>query len=416
MTQPMQQPVELEHVKPRLEQIDISSSILHLVATIFIFCISNTVFATSPVVSISFSSATHIATNSTTEPVIDLPVVKLEQTSPLAQTIEEIDGARVILVGETHTRYDHHLVQLEILKLLYQKSAKLAIGVEWFQQPFQQYLDAYIAGEIDEKEMLHQTGYFDRWRYDYRLYRPILQFAREHKIPVIALNASKELSAALRKSGFDDLPAELKEQLPGSYDWTDKTYEKRLRSVFDQHPEYSGEFENFLRGQLTWDESMAERTAEYLHDNPVMRMLVLAGSGHIAYGSGIPNRIKRRIDVKQYSILVSEDFLPLSENSADFLVLSPVQSLQPVGLIGALLETEGKLLVIKGFSDNSAVKDAGLKKGTVITGVDGANVESFTDFKLAILDKKPGDSVELHYIENAEAGSKDRKSIKLELR
>jgi len=370
----------------------------------------------TPVVNISFSSTAHTVSSYATKPVTNLPVVKLEQTNPLAQTIDKIDDARVILVGETHTRYDHHLVQLEILKLLYQKSAKLAIGVEWFQQPFQKYLDAYIAGEIDEQEMLQQTGYFERWRYDYRLYRPILQYAREHKIPVIALNASKELSEALSKSGFDDLPAELKEQLPESYDWSDKAYEKRLRSVFDEHPEYSGEFENFLRAQLTWDESMAERTVEYLHDNPESRMLVLAGSGHIAYGSGIPKRIKRRIDVEQYSILVSQDFLPLSENSADFLVLSPVQLLEPFGLIGALLETKGKLLVIKGFSDDSAVKDAGLKKGTVIIGVGDVTVESFADFKLAILDKKPGDSIELHYVEDAAAGRKDRKRIKLQLR
>jgi uncharacterized iron-regulated protein len=388
-----------------------------MVALIFIFCISSTASATPAVVlQIAFGSAAHVDMSSATEPVIDLPVVNLQQTDPLAQTIDKIGDARVILVGETHTRFDHHLVQLEILKLLYQKSAKLAIGVEWFQQPFQKHLDAYIAGEINEQEMLHQTGYFERWRYDYRLYRPILQYAREHKIPIIALNASKELSKAVSVSGFDDLPAELEAQLPRSYDWSDKAYEKRLRTVFDQHPEYSAGFENFLRGQLTWDESMAERAAEYLLEKPESRMLVLAGSGHIAYGSGIPNRIKRRIDVEQYSILVSEDYLLLSKNIADFLVLSPVQSLQPAGLIGAMMETEGKLLIIKGLIDGSAAKDAGLKEGAAIIGVDDATIKSFADFKLAVLDKKPGDSIKLHYIDNVEDGHKDKKTVTLELR
>lgn len=416
MTQSMQDPVKLEHVKPRLRQADISGLIFFLVTTIFFFCFSSNVSATPLAVNVSFSSAAHVTTGSATKPVTNLPVVKLEQTDPLAQTIRQIDGARVILVGETHTRYDHHLVQLEILKLLYQKSAKLAIGVEWFQQPFQQHLDAYISGEISEEEMLHQTGYFERWRYDYRLYRPIIQYAREHKIPIVALNASRELIDALGTSGFDDLPAEFKEQLPKSYDWSDKAYEKRLRAVFDEHPEFSREFDAFLRGQLTWDESMAERAAEYLQANPDRRMLVLAGSGHIAYGSGIPNRIKRRIDVEQYSILVSEDYLTVSEKSADFLVISAVQSLQPAGLIGAFLETEGKLLVIKDFSADSAAKDAGVEKGAVIIGVDEQAVESFADFKLAVLDKKPGDSIELHYIDNAKAGEKDKKTVKLELR
>lgn len=348
--------------------------------------------------------------------VIDLPVVKLNQIDPLTQTIEQINSARVVLVGETHTRYDHHMVQLEVLKQLHRQSPNVALGVEWFQQPYQAHLDAYVAGEISEREMLHLTGYFERWRYDYRLYRPIIQFAREHKIPIIALNASRELTRALSKSGFDKLSAELREQLPESYDWSDKDYEKRLRAIYESHPDYPGDFKDFLRGQLTWDESMAERAAKYLHENPDTRMLILAGSGHIAYGSGIPNRIKRRTDVEQFSILVSEDYLTVSEDLADFLVLSTEQSLEPVGLIGALLETGDNLVVIKGFSRNSAIKEAGVEKGAVIIGVDDETVENFTDFKLAIMEKKRGDSIELHYLENGEDGKNDRKSVSLELR
>ena len=415
------------HIQPQISQTAVSVSLL-LAIPVFVFCFSHTVFALSNIENLDTNTATNAATNATTNAttnantsadtnaVINLPVVKLEQTDTLAQTIQQINAARVVLVGETHTRFDHHLVQLEILKLLYQKSPKLAIGVEWFQQPYQKHLDAYVAGEMSEGEMLHLTGYFERWRFDYRLYQPIMQYAREHNIPVIALNASRELSHALSHSGFDDLSAELKKQLPQSYDWSDKAYEKRLCSVFDLHPNYPGEFEDFLRGQITWDESMAESAAHYLEANPESDLLILAGSGHIAYGSGIPNRIKRRIDVKQFSILVSEDFLPISENIADFLVLSAEQTLEPVGLIGALLQTEGKLVVIRGFSDNSAAKDAGLVKGMVVISVDNETVKSFADFKLAIMGKKPGDSIELHYLENAEAGSKDIKSVNLELR
>jgi len=402
MSQPMSKPRRFHRfIKSGIRQAYIGGLLLAIVLAFFI---SNTVSA---------GLRTHNIDPTT---IANLPVVKLDQTGPLAQTMEQIDDARVVLVGETHTRYDHHLVQLEILTQLYQKSPRLALGVEWFQQPYQQHLDAYVTGEITEEEMLHLTDYFERWRYDYRLYRPIIQYAREHEIPIIALNASRELSRALGKSGFDDLPAELKAQLPGSYDWSDKEYEKRLRSAFEEHPEYSGEFEDFLRGQLTWDESMAERAAQYLEDNPETRMLILAGSGHIAYGSGIPNRIKRRIDVEQFSILISEDFLPVSGNIADFLVLSSEKSLEPVGLIGALLETEDKRVVIKDFSHNSAVKDAGVEKGAVIIGVNDETVESFADFKLAIMDKKRGDSIELHYLVNAEGGNKDISSVNLKLR
>jgi len=348
--------------------------------------------------------------------IIDLPVVKPGKSRSLHKTMKQFDDARVVVVGETHTRYDHHLVQLEILKHLYQKSPNIALGVEWFQQPFQQYLDAYIAGDITEKEMLRSTEYFSRWRYNYRLYRPILQFARENGIPVIALNASRELTKALAHNDLDDLPEDLRSQLPSSYDWSDEAYEKRIRDVFELHPEYQGEFENFLRSQLTWDESMAERASLYLQENPDASMLVLAGSGHVMFGSGIPNRIQRRIEIEPVTVLVSDDHLPVANDIADFLVMSVEQSLEPDGLIGAILDTNGKLLTIMGFSHDSAARDAGLEKGAVIVGVDDEPVGSFSDFKVAIIDKRRGDSIELHYLEDADAGKKDRKSVTIELR
>ena len=216
-----------------------------------------------------------------------LSVIKLDQVSSLHQILEQEQDARVVLVGESHTRLDHHQVQLETLKYLYQKSPNIALGVEWFQKPFQKHLDEFIAGKLSEQEMLHATEYFSRWRYDYRLYQPIMQFARDNKIPIIALNASRELTQALSKQGFDDLPEDLQDQLPASYDWSDKDYEKRLYEMFKLHPESGNKFDSFLRGQLTWDESMAETAADYLKDNPDYRMLVLAGSGHVQYGSGL---------------------------------------------------------------------------------------------------------------------------------
>lgn len=403
MSQPESTYFKLHHLEPELLSLCIGGALY------FIFAVSASFFSTD------VFAGSHMQPT-VDESLIDTPVVKLDQIRYLSQVLAQSGDARVVLVGETHDRYDHHLVQLEILKHLYQTSPNIVLGVEWFQQPFQKHLDEYIAGEITEKEMLHRTDYFNRWRYDYRLYRPILQFAHEHKIPIIALNASKELMSALSKTGADDLSPVLKAQLPTSYDRSDKDYEKRLQEMFELHPEYTGKFEDFVRAQLTWDESMAEQAVEYLQQHPDARMLVLAGTGHIEFGSGIPNRIKRRMDVKQISILVSEDYLPVSETIADYLVLSVVQSLEPEGKVGAYLETRSRLVVVEGFSHDSAIKDAGLEKGAILIGVDQEAVETLADFKLAIMDKKPGDTIELHYLKSADEGRKDRQSVEIELR
>ena len=96
--------------------------------------------------------------------------------------VTKLTDRRVIFVGESHDRYEDHLNQLAVIRGLHEQDVDLAIGMEMFQQPFQPALDAYIAGEINEEEMLRRTDYFERWRFDYRLYRPILRYAREQAV------------------------------------------------------------------------------------------------------------------------------------------------------------------------------------------------------------------------------------------
>ena len=109
---------------------------------------------------------------------------------------------RVVLVGEIHDRYDNHLMQLELIRRLHAVHPRLAIGMEMFQQPFQDILDDYIAGRVDEKQLLRDTEYYRRWRYDFRLYAPILEYARENQLPVVALyydaNVRRVIANAVR--------------------------------------------------------------------------------------------------------------------------------------------------------------------------------------------------------------------------
>jgi len=353
---------------------------------------------------------------SLTEPATDTLVFNLKQAKSLQQIMNQEKHARVFMVGETHDRYDHHLVQLEALKLLYRQNPDIALGVEWFQQPFQKHLDDFIAGRIDEKQMLERTGYFSRWRFDYRLYQPILQYALEHRIPVIALNASAELTSAISQLGLDGLPDDLKQQLPDSYDWSDKQYEKRLAEIFKLHPDSRRDFDSFLRTQLTWDESMAGRATQYLQENPAHRMLLLSGTGHIQFGSGIPNRIKRRIDVDVVTIMIAEAGNPITPASADYLVMTGEQKLERVGLLGAFLDNKDHPLVIKDFSSNSALKDAGVNKGAVIVGINDEKVTSNTDFRLAMMNKRAGDIIQLYYLENIDSQTQKPGTVEVRLR
>ena len=269
--------------------------------------------------------------------------------------------------------------------------------MEFFQQPFQQYLDAYIQGDLDEQEMLRRTEYYDRWRYDYRLYAPILRYAREHGIPLVALNLPVEITRKVSRDGLDSLSEAQRAQIPADIDRSDEAYARRLKEIFNQHPEgQAPNFEQFLTSQLLWDEGMAQQIVDYLTRHPARRMVVLAGSGHLAYGSGIPNRVARRMPLES-SLIISNWEGTLEPTVADILLLPQEQVLPKAGKLGAMLEEDKDqgLLRLDVCVADSPCSKAGLKSGDQILSIDGEAIKGMADLRVMMWDKQPGDEISL---------------------
>ena len=328
-------------------------------------------------------------------PMPATPALDLSALSDLEGIIPELAEKRVVFVGESHDRYDHHLAQLEIIRRLHAMHPRLAIGMEMFQQPFQRYLDAYVAGTLSEAELLRSTEYYRRWRFDFRLYAPILRYAREHQLPVVALNLPVEITRKVGRKGIDGLTEAERAAIPEAIDRSDTRYAQRLKGIFGQHPHKQGRsFEHFLEVQLLWDEGMAERAAAYLKAHPDHAMVVLAGSGHLAHGSGIPQRLVRRIPVSSAIVLNSWEG-GLEPGLADFLLLPQKRTLPAAGKFGALLaEQDGKLQVDACLS-GSPCEAAGIKHGDQVLAVNGKPVVDMADLREVTWDKKPGDKVML---------------------
>ena len=335
----------------------------------------------------------HAAGEYDPEPVHKTPVLDLGAAPDLEGIIPRLADKRVVLVGETHNRFDHHLAQLEIIRHLHALHPRLAIGMEAFQQPFQGYLDDYIAGSLSERELLRDTEYFKRWRLDFRHYAPILRYAREQQLPVVALNLPAELTRKVGRNGLNVLATEERAQLPAEIDRSDTDYENRLREIFNQHP-HKGErsFDNFLDVQLLWDEGMAEQAADYLMAHPDYNMVVLAGSGHLAWGSGIPRRLARRLPANIAIVLNGWDGV-LEPDLADFILLTEPRTLPPAGRFGVLLDDEAAVPTVSAFLSGSPCKSAGLRRGDRFLSIDGEPIDDMTDLHLVMWDKKPGDTV-----------------------
>ncbi len=348
-------------------------------------------------------------------PAANAPAVDLRTLTDFAAILPQLAARRVVFVGETHTRPEDHGVELEVIQGLYARDPNLAIGVEFFQQPFQQYLDAYVAGKLDERGLLRKTEYYKRWGYDFRLYAPILRFAREHHLPLIALNVPEEITSKVGRKGLESLTAAERASLPTTLDDSDPHYRARLKEIFGAHPHGPGlPFERFLSVQVIWDEGMAERAALCLLEHPQRRLVVLAGSGHIAYGTGIPRRMARRIEVPYAIVLTGPE--QLHAGAADFVLLPQARQLAPRGALGLQLEQKDGGLRVAALLENSAAGAAGVLPGDRIVQLDGIPVKEMEDLRVALWDKTPGALVDVRLVRDRWLRSALEKKLLVRLR
>ncbi|GAB4242510.1 MAG: ChaN family lipoprotein [Elainellaceae cyanobacterium] len=228
-----------------------------------------------------------------------------------SEILRSLAQANIVYLGETHDSPADHQAQLQIIQALHQENPQLAIGLEMFQRPFQPFLDQYLQGEISEAQLRKQTEYDDRWGFDWEYYAPILRFAKDNQIPLVALNTPAEVTRTVAQQGLAGLSEADQQYIPplSEIHTDDDAYRQMIQEVFAGHHGHStgSNFDNFFLAQVLWDETMADRIAAFLTENPDQQIVVLAGQGHVVYGYGIPSRVERRLgsEVTQQSVLFS---------------------------------------------------------------------------------------------------------------
>lgn len=350
-------------------------------------------------------------------PETNTAVIETAAVSDMGDLLARLADKRVVFVGESHDRFEDHLNQLAVIEGLHARGKDLAIGMEFFQQPYQPHLDAFVAGELGEAALLRETEYFERWRYDYRLYRPLLRFAREQGIPIIALNIEREITDKVGDGGIASLNETDAKRIPVDIDRDNTRYRDHVKAVFDMHPVGDdANFEHFLEVQLLWDEGMAERAASYLKEHPEKTLVVLAGAGHVEYGRGIPSRLQRRLPVSSATLL-NGAIRPFDPDMADYILYPQAVELPKTGLLGVMLDTEsaGEGIGVQGFSGNSGAKTAGVEEGDRIVSVGDTVIDSYADIRIALMDSRPGQKLPVEVLRKPLIGKAETMTFEVEL-
>ncbi|MBI3272367.1 MAG: ChaN family lipoprotein [Planctomycetes bacterium] len=225
-----------------------------------------------------------------------------------ADLYETLADTRIVYVAESHDNPAHHGNQLAVLEAMYEQQPDVAIGMEMFPRSCQLTLDRFVAGLLTEEQFLREVNWKETWGFDYKLYRPILEFARRHGLPLVALNAPRDLVRKVGRSGLAGLSQKERASLP-EMDIDVPEHREHFRQAMARLAGSGHAASEFsYQAMCVWDETMADSVVRFFRaeERRTLRMVVLAGTGHIEYRVGIPDRVAKALRVKTRTVVSLE--------------------------------------------------------------------------------------------------------------
>jgi uncharacterized iron-regulated protein len=322
--------------------------------------------------------------------------------------LKDLDATPVIFIGESHDQIEHHQVQVRMIQDLVAQGKDVVIGMEMFERSQQAALDRWSQGFLTEEEFLKEVDWDTTWAMDYELYKGILDAAKTHHLTVLGLNAPRDLVRRVATNGIRGLSSEDRKMLP-EIDLTDGEHRAYIAGIYKGHEKGSAkDFENFYEAQCLWDEGMADSLSEFLKSSRAegKTVLVFAGSGHIVFGFGIPNRFHRRNPIPYQSILLKGwrekmdgdlSFTGASSPLANFLWITqpnPPEKKRPrIGVILKQQTEDQKGLRVEKVIPESPAEKAGLYPGDQLVSVEGKEITKIKDIHHALEQKGWGNDI-----------------------
>jgi len=204
--------------------------------------------------------------------------------------------AQAVLLGEQHAHPPQQRWQLQMLRALHARHPQLIVGFEMFPRRVQPALDRWVAGETDVETFIEESDWKKVWRFDFEHYRPLFEYAREHAVPMRALNVERSLVRATGAEGFAAVPAAEREGVSSPAD-PPRAYVTHLHEIYAEHARSrdaevdEAAFGRFVEAQLLWDRAMAQGIAEALQQRPDALVVGIMGRGHVQHGHGVPHQL-----------------------------------------------------------------------------------------------------------------------------
>ena len=238
--------------------------------------------------------------------------------------LADLARADVILVGEQHDDPNTHRLELAILEGLTRRRVPLVFALEMFERDVQSVLDDYLSGKIAEEQFLAASRPWPRYATDYR---PLIEFAKAHGIPVVASDVPRRIAGDVSKTGMAAIDALGADRALAARDLqcpTGGEYYDRFLQMMGGHPpsgdpaaaDTRAKNDRFYFAQCVKDETMGESIADAWQKNASRRATVVHVNGafHSDYAEGTAASVARRLRGRRIAVV---SVMPIDDIDAE---------------------------------------------------------------------------------------------------
>lgn len=270
--------------------------------------------------------------------------------------------ADVIFMGEFHGNHAAHLLQTSLLSALYRQHPQLMLSMEMFNRNHQTTLNDYLNGNIGEETLIDQTSAWSNYKASYR---PLVEFARQNQLPVIAANASADIIRCIGAQGqsyLSKLNAKEQQWLAQKPFVEITHYRSEFFKLMGQakHITNSKKLDNIYSAQIARDNTMAESINTALKQHPNHKVIHLNGRFHSENHLGTAGALKRlnpQLNIEVITPVYVDDVSTISaeQNRSDnyYYVVKP----QPVDYV----QEQNRINAYKAMFEKSRQKSKACK-------------------------------------------------------
>jgi uncharacterized iron-regulated protein len=238
-----------------------------------------------------------------------------KQIVTIDKIVTDMTGADVLFFGEEHNDSAGHYLENKIFRALHaQYGDQVVLSMEMFEADGQLGLNEYLNGFINEDRFARDVRLWS----NYKDYRPMIEYAKQNKIPVIAANPPRRYVNLVSRRGMrslDSLSKDAKKFLPPlPYDTLTGRYREKIVEIKKRGQ--GGDNPNVYYSQSLWDAGMSYNIYKYLKENKHKKVFHCVGGFHTEEKLGTAAQLQKRN--KKLKILNIASFNDASFNNPEW--------------------------------------------------------------------------------------------------